>query len=407
MRFDLTATTEPGKRLVSVAEELADEIAGTAGKHDRDGSYPFESFRALERRGYLTAPIPEHLGGLGVTSVHDLVVASSRLARGDASVAIGINMHLQAVLSIVRRWQMAVAAGNERREAAFAASLRELVDERVVITTAISERNQDITRPATIATKTATGWRIDGEKIFCTMSPAATVLMTAVTYENDDGAERYGYALVPADAPGVVLNDDWDAMGMRASGSQSITFTGVELPAAALRGGFPTGDAVAYVDRLLPSGLFHAAASLGIAEAADDRALTSTAARGPSSAEARTRMLAAENALGLAAARAMLSRTAMLVDDHYAANPTSQGTDEELTSLFAEVQAAKTFVNEAATRVVDGALALSGGAGYMNGHPLGRAYRDVRAGAFMHPLGANRAYEYVGDVALGLTPTLH
>lgn len=407
MRFDLTATTEPGKRLVSIAEELADEIAGAAGTHDREGSYPFESVEALERRGYFTAPIPEHLGGLGVTTVHDLVVASSRLARGDASVAIGINMHLQAVLSIVRRWQMAVAAGNERRQAAFAASLRELVDERVVITTAISERNQDITRPATTATRTATGWRIEGEKVFCTMSPAATVLMTAVTYEDDDGAERYGYALVPADAPGVVLNDDWDAMGMRASGSQSITFSGVELPAAALRGGFPIGDALGYVDRLLPSGLFHAAASLGIAEAANDRALTATAARGPSSAEARTRMLAAENALGLAAARAVLSRTATLVDEHYAANPTSQGSDEELTPLFAEVQAAKTFVNETATDVVDRALALSGGAGYMNGHPLGRAYRDVRAGAFMHPLGANRAYEYVGDVALGLTPSLH
>jgi hypothetical protein len=33
--------------------------------------------------------------------------------------------------------------------------------------------------------------------------------------------------------------------------------------------------------------------------------------------------------------------------------------------------------------------------------------RDVRAGAFMHPLGANRAYELIGQVALGLEPALH
>ena len=75
-------------------------------------------------------------------------------------------------------------------------------------------------------------------------------------------------------------------------------------------------------------------------------------------------------------------------------------------ALFAEVQAAKTFVNAAAARVVDRALALSGGAGYLNGSPLARAYRDVRAGAFMHPLGANRAYAFLADVALGREPDL-
>jgi L-evernosamine nitrososynthase len=78
-----------------------------------------------------------------------------------------------------------------------------------------------------------------------------------------------------------------------------------------------------------------------------------------------------------------------------------------VTAVFAETQATKTFVNEAAVRVVDRALSLSGGAGYLNGHPLARAYRDVRAGGFMHPLGANRAYDLLGEVALGNEPALH
>ena len=77
------------------------------------------------------------------------------------------------------------------------------------------------------------------------------------------------------------------------------------------------------------------------------------------------------------------------------------GSDGELTTLFADVQAAKAFIGQAAPRIVDRALALSGGAGYLNGSPLSRAYRDVRAGAFMHPLGANRAYEFIGRIALG------
>ena len=77
------------------------------------------------------------------------------------------------------------------------------------------------------------------------------------------------------------------------------------------------------------------------------------------------------------------------------------------TALFAEAQAAKAFVNDAATRIVDRALALSGGGGYLNTSPLARAYRDVRAGSFMHPLGANRAYDYLGHIALGEPSSLH
>jgi alkylation response protein AidB-like acyl-CoA dehydrogenase len=56
---------------------------------------------------------------------------------------------------------------------------------------------------------------------------------------------------------------------------------------------------------------------------------------------------------------------------------------------------------------VDRALALSGGAGYVNGSPLARAYRDVKAGSFMHPLGANRAYDHLARVALGEETALH
>ena len=403
MSMELTAKTVAGRALVATAERLAEDFAVRAGAHDRDGSYPFESIDSLRHAGYFAAPVPEELGGLGVSSVHDVIVASGRLARGDASVAIGVNMHLVVVLSLVRRWRMARAAGNARRERAFAGSLRRIASDGIVMAAAMSERGQDLTRPVTEAVRTDGGWRIDGHKIFCTMAPAATILLTSVRFADDDGVERYAYVEIPADAPGVRINDDWDALGMRASGSHSVTFDGVELPPAALRGGFPTGRPVPYLERNLPSGLFHASASLGIAEAAFARVARPDRING----DARAPMLVAESAIDLAASRATISRAAALIDEHHVANPTADGTDEEITALFAEGQAAKTFVNEAATRVVDRALALSGGAGYLNGSPLARAYRDVRAGAFMHPLGANRAYDFLADVALGRPHELH
>ena len=105
MALELTARTEPGARLVALAETLADEIGPHAADHDRDASFPFDSFAAVKQSGYFTAPVPEQLGGLGVTSVHDVLVASSRLARGDAALTLGVNMHLVFVLNVVRRWR--------------------------------------------------------------------------------------------------------------------------------------------------------------------------------------------------------------------------------------------------------------------------------------------------------------
>jgi L-evernosamine nitrososynthase len=405
MSLELTATTEAGKRLVAIAERLADEIAPHAGPADRESRFPFESFEAVKASGFFTAPIPAELGGLGVTSVHDVVVASSRLARGDAALTLGVNMHFAYVLNVVRRLQMAVAAGDARRAAAYSETLAEIARDATVFAAANSEIGQDITRPATTAARTDDGWIVSGRKVFCTMSPVADVFYTAVTFADGEGRERYGYAMIPSATPGVTVNGDWDALGMRASGSHSVSFADVHLPPSALRGGFPVGDAVEYIDRNLVAGLFHAAAALGIAEAADAHVAAGLARR--DGLDPRAQVLVAENVVDMSACRAVLSRAAALVDEAHDRNPTARPPAEELTELFGEAQSAKAFLGDAAVRIVDRALALSGGAGYLNGSPLARAYRDVRATAFMHPLGANRAYEFLGRLAAGREPRLN
>ena len=405
MPCQLTAKTVAGARLVALAETLAGEIGPHAAAHDRDASFPFDSFAAVKESGYFTAPIPEELGGLGVGSTHDVLVASSRLARGDAALTLGVNMHLVYLLNVVRRWEIARAAGDERRLGALGRSLEQIVRDGTVFAAASSELGQDLTRPATTATRTEDGWIVSGRKVFCTMSSAADVLYAAVTFADPEGGERYGYALIPRETPGVVVHGDWDALGMRASGSHSVSFQDVELPSAALRGGFPVGDAVEYVDRNLIAGLFHAAAALGIAEAADADVTGRLSRR--DDLDPRTLMLAAENVVELSACRAVLARAADLIDEQHERNPTAAPPAEELMDVFAETQSAKTFIGEAAVRIVDRALALSGGAGYLNGSPLARAYRDVRATAFMHPLGSNRAYALLGQLAVGGAPSLH
>jgi alkylation response protein AidB-like acyl-CoA dehydrogenase len=59
MPLELTARTDAGARLITLAETLAEDLAVRAPIHDREGTYPHASVDALRDAGYFTAPIPE------------------------------------------------------------------------------------------------------------------------------------------------------------------------------------------------------------------------------------------------------------------------------------------------------------------------------------------------------------
>src|SRR5438309_1414588 len=94
MDGELKPITEPGKRFVALAEE-----------HALAGSFPHENIKALQQSGFMAAPVPEELGGMGVTSSHDFATGMSRLARGDASTAIASNMHIVAARVMASLWR--------------------------------------------------------------------------------------------------------------------------------------------------------------------------------------------------------------------------------------------------------------------------------------------------------------
>jgi alkylation response protein AidB-like acyl-CoA dehydrogenase len=410
MKFQLEAVTEPGRRLVTLAEDLSVDFATRAAQHDREASFAHENVEALRRTGYLAAPIPVECGGMGVESVHDLVVASTRLARGDASTTIGVNMHLGNALRQVRGWRRAVASGERVVAGRFVEAMERIGAGEMVIAAGITEAGRELTEPAATARREGDGWIIDGAKIFGTFAQAATHLSVSATLVDEDGDDRYGMFSVPIAAGGVRINDDWDALGMRGSGSGSITLDDVHVPESALRGAYVVGEWNAPVlERYMNAGLLHASASLGVAETAHALAIKGTAQRKgrhsrPLAERPTIQILAAENAIDMTAMRAVFGRAAMAVDRYFADHTASIGPDDEVRAVFSETQSAKTFVHLAAIRIVDRAMTMSGGAGFMAKHPLSRLYRDVRAGPFMHPLGVNVAFEFIGRVTLGLEP---
>ena len=305
--------------------------------------------------------MPSELGGGGVTSVHDVLVASSRLARGDPATTIGVNMHFAVLINLVRSWRSAV----ERDDGLRAAGIGRTPAGRGGGGRRVRRRSQRTLAagphpPVDDRTRAGDGWVINGRKAFATMAPAATILNVAVSYVDARGRDRYGFALVPRTSPGVVFHDDWDALGMRASASGSVSFEDVRIGADSLRDGFPAGEySTPLLDRYLAAGAFHAAASLGIAEAAHAGIVTTLRRRVDSAlADPHAVTELAANVVDLAAMRASFDRAGHLIDEYVDAHLVGPATLDEAQSVYGEVQACKAFLTAAAVRVVDRAMAL-------------------------------------------------
>src|SRR5574338_382657 len=96
----MTAPAERTARLLALADELSADFATRADEHDQENTFPFENVERLKETGYTMLPVPEEMGGLGGTLL-DFVQCQERIARGCASTALGINMHIFAIGSLM------------------------------------------------------------------------------------------------------------------------------------------------------------------------------------------------------------------------------------------------------------------------------------------------------------------
>lgn len=147
-----------------------------------------------------------------------------------------------------------------------------------------------------------------------------------------------------------------------------------------------------------------AAVFLGIAETAHQITRTAICERGQAHAPLH-QYAVAETEVDLGAARALLAYTGQAVDTFYETYPGGQCPSSAALQLITDCQCSKYFITKKAVDIVDRALTLSGGPGYMQTHPLSRLYRDVRAGPLMQPFSAYTAFEFIGKVALGVDPS--
>lgn len=248
----------------SVAEVVARQIGERAGDRDRDRRLPVAEVDLLSTSGLMGMTVPRQYGGAQV-SVATLAEVFRLLARADSSIAQIPQSHLVFLDALHRLG----AAGQQ----AFYFG-RALAGDRFA--NAQTERSgKDVTDDRTVLVRDAAGgYRLTGEKFYCTGSLFAQWLVVRAVLADTPGGpggRPKALAYIPVDAAGVTVQDDWDGMGQRTTGSGTVRLVDVAVddgqvvPMAGLFDGPTTYGARAQV--------LHAAIDVGLARGGLDAAV--------------------------------------------------------------------------------------------------------------------------------------
>lgn len=211
------------RNLTSVLAEVTSELANSAAEYDRSGAFPAANFALLQRHGLLGLVVPTALGGGGA----DLATARqviAAVAKGEPSTALILVMqYLQHFrLQDDSRWPLHLRQQLGREAVEHGALINAFRVEPELGTPARGGL------PATVARRTAEGWRLSGSKLYSTGSHGLTWYV--VWARSDDPQPLVGGFLVHKDSPGIRIVEEWDHLGMRATCSHRVEFEDVLLP---------------------------------------------------------------------------------------------------------------------------------------------------------------------------------
>ena len=402
----------------AAADAIPPELAEHAAAVDRTGAFPWESLDALHAEGLLALTARAADGGqeAGLARVADLV---RRAGQGCASTALILAMQLTHLRTAARSdWPEHLRALVGRGAGRFGALINALRVEPALGTPARGGL------PATTARRTAEGWSITGRKIYSTGAPGLTWMLVFArveprgspgveprgspgveplgspdTYEE---APRTGLFLVPVHASGVRIEETWDQLGLRGSGSHDVVFEGVAVPAdhaVDLRA--PADWARPDPETAAWNALLIAALYTGVAEAARDWTAGFLRDRVPAN-------LGAPLATLPRVQEAMGRIEALLLTNRRLVACAAADTDAGRPPAPAESGLLKTVAAENAIAAVQAAMQLAGNHGLSRANPLERHLRDVLCARVHTPqpdaayVAAGRAtLESAGRVALG------
>ncbi|MBI2802068.1 MAG: acyl-CoA/acyl-ACP dehydrogenase [Gammaproteobacteria bacterium] len=391
--------TEPEQqRAFELARALAAEFAAVGAQHDRENSFPYALVDKFRASSLVALTVPKRFGGLGA-DIATFARCVEILATGDPACALAFNMHLAVIGFFRGMWSEA----HQARYFTGVAQSGHLFDG------AYSETRAGVIGLAdTLAIPVAGGFRVNGKKTWATLSLAADfhTLNASITDENgglpsanDARAAREVMLVCPATAPGVRIEHTWDAMGMRATGTETVVFDEVFIPESDV---VSTAFRPGLFANLEWQTLSFASVYLGLARRAYTETLAIAAKKSLGAVLGANDVRLREQQrvqMGIGEMRLLLEAAANSIEVTAARLNRGQGLPTELESRLALLEMPKVLATENALRIVDIGMRLVGGGSYRRGHILERLCRDARSGPF-HPLTTDQALELLGRTEL-------
>ncbi|MEQ8663848.1 MAG: acyl-CoA dehydrogenase family protein, partial [Gammaproteobacteria bacterium] len=250
---DAWRLTAQERTLTTRARELGQRVfAARAATFDREARFPTENYADLRAAELLGICVPAAYGGRGA-DYRAYALTAAEIGRYCGATALTFNMHVCSCLwtgplADAIDMDTATRSAHERRRAMHYARI---VEQGAIYAQPFSEGGSAAAGAVPFATRAVRedgGWRLSGRKIFASLAGHADYYGILCTQADDDGelARRNTlYVAVPADAPGLRVEGEWDPLGMRGTVSRTLILDDVQVDDS---------------EALMPAGVYYQAA---------------------------------------------------------------------------------------------------------------------------------------------------
>lgn len=353
-------TTEEHEALrLRIREFAENEIKPIAFMLDQNSEYPAEIIKKLADMNLMGIPYPKEHGGAGL-DILSYAIAVEELSRVDGGCGVILSAHVSLGSYPI------FAYGTEEQKKKY---LIPLAKGEKLGAFGLTEPNAGSDAGGTETTAVLEGdhYILNGEKIFITNADKADTYIVFAVTTPDIGVRGISAFIVEKGWEGFDFGDHYDKLGIRSSPTAQLLFNDVKVPKENLLGKEGEGFKIA-MGTLDGGRIGIASQALGIAQGAYENALAYSKEREqfgkPICQQQIISFKLADMATKLRAARFLVYSSAELKENH--------------EPYGMESAMAKQYTSDVCLEIVNDALQIFGGTGYLKGMEIERAYRDAK-----------------------------